>query len=204
MAAAYRIRLKLFSTGAWLKSLMLTMIVAAAAVFLYLPTWRFDFTYLDDSDLILEQQPFLSNPSSLYKVFGRSLFGGKSDIYYRPVANINERIAQGVIGVHFNTTPSSNDVSKINSFRPQLSNPCTEVEASLHRRSIPVAPGVARPGNALIVPNAIGKVCVVSMTGKRVMRQAAAETGSMDLSCLPAGVYFAKTGNAMVKFIWQP
>lgn len=63
-------------------------IVAAVALLLYIPTWSFDFTYLDDNNLILERKSFLENPSSLYTLFGQSFSGMPSDSYYRPAVNI--------------------------------------------------------------------------------------------------------------------
>ena len=78
----------------------LAAIVAAVAVALYMPTWRYDYTYLDDNNLILEQQSFLSKPSSLYEVFGRSFFGDSSDTYYRPVVNLSFAVNAQIGGVH--------------------------------------------------------------------------------------------------------
>jgi hypothetical protein len=63
--------------------------VASAAVLIYAPAWSYDFTYLDDHQLILDQQSFLQNPSSLYRVFARSYFGGSSHTYYRPLVNLS-------------------------------------------------------------------------------------------------------------------
>jgi hypothetical protein len=57
-----------------------------------MPTWFFDFTYLDDNNLIYDRQSFLANPSSLYQIFGQSFSGRPSDSYYRPVVNLTYAI----------------------------------------------------------------------------------------------------------------
>ena len=86
----------------WLHGAM----VAIVATLLYLPTWRYDYTYLDDNNLVLDQQSFLTKPSSLYAVFGRSFFGTASDAYYRPIVNFSfvvNALLNGVrpFGYHF-------------------------------------------------------------------------------------------------------
>jgi hypothetical protein len=63
--------------------------VALVAVLVYAPTWSYDYTYLDDNDLILDQRSFLVNPSSMFGAFGRTYFGGASESYYRPVVNLS-------------------------------------------------------------------------------------------------------------------
>ena len=67
----------------------LAAIVAVVALLLYLPTLKYDYTYLDDNNLVLDQQGLLQLPSSLYEVFGRSFFGDTADTYYRPVVNMS-------------------------------------------------------------------------------------------------------------------
>ena len=64
-------------------------VVAAVAFLLYAPTCRYDYTYLDDNNLVLDQKSFLSRPSSLYKVFGHSFFNDPTDQYYRPIVNLS-------------------------------------------------------------------------------------------------------------------
>ena len=88
---------------------LLAVIVATVAIFLYMPTWRYDYTYLDDDNLVLNQKSFLEKPSSLYKVFGRSFFGIKSNAYYRPIVNlsfaVNARFNEvRAFGYHFANT----------------------------------------------------------------------------------------------------
>ena len=122
------------------------------------------------------------------------------------VANINKRIAQGVIAVHFNSTPTSNDISKIASYRPQLSTTCTGAAAPWrHYRASASAPQwIVRYGNALRYMNGRDKISIISMTGQKVMHQTINEAGIIDISALPAGVYFAETGKYMIKFIRRP
>lgn len=67
----------------------LAAVVAAAATLIYVQTWWFDFTHLDDNDLILKQQASLRQVASLYSVFGRTYFGAASTSYYRPIVNLS-------------------------------------------------------------------------------------------------------------------
>jgi hypothetical protein len=67
---------------------MHAVFVAMIAMAIYTPTLRYGFTYLDDNNLILDQQELLAKPSALYKVFGHSFFNDPSDAYYRPVVNL--------------------------------------------------------------------------------------------------------------------
>jgi len=72
--------------------------VVAVALALYAHTLGFDFSYLDDDALILDQQGFLAQPSGLWRAFGRPTFpaspasspssspsSGRDHAYYRPL-----------------------------------------------------------------------------------------------------------------------
>lgn len=58
---------------------------------LYLPTLFFDFTYLDDNNLILDNQYFLSNLSNIFRSFEIDVFHifNHSAFYYRPILTIS-------------------------------------------------------------------------------------------------------------------
>ncbi|MFA4975301.1 MAG: tetratricopeptide repeat protein [Candidatus Paceibacterota bacterium] len=58
---------------------------------LYLPTLFFNFTYLDDNNLILENQYFLSNISNIFQSFSIDVFHifNSSAFYYRPLLTIS-------------------------------------------------------------------------------------------------------------------
>jgi hypothetical protein len=75
-------------------------LVAIIAMAIYSPTLRYDFTYLDDNNLVLDQQELLAKPSGLYKVFGHSFFDDPSDAYYRPVVNLSFAVNALLDGVH--------------------------------------------------------------------------------------------------------
>jgi len=47
----------------------------------------FDFSYLDDDALILDQQSVLAQPSGVWRAFGRPMFpsSGRDHAYYRPL-----------------------------------------------------------------------------------------------------------------------
>jgi hypothetical protein len=63
--------------------------VFVVAVALYARTLGFDFTYLDDKTLILDQRDHLCAPSSLCAALGRTYTGVASDTYYRPLVNLS-------------------------------------------------------------------------------------------------------------------
>lgn len=56
---------------------------------LYLKTLFFDFTYLDDNVLILDNYRFLSNLSNIFQAFKEDVFFSRSDAYYRPILTIS-------------------------------------------------------------------------------------------------------------------
>ena len=62
-------------------------VIAAFAIALHARTLSFGFSYLDDDALILEQQPVLSQPASVWRAFGRPYFpsAGRDHAYYRPL-----------------------------------------------------------------------------------------------------------------------
>jgi protein O-mannosyl-transferase len=68
---------------------LLAALVVVVAGLLHAPALTYDFSYLDDNDLILDEQAFLARPSSALAVFGQSYFGSKSQSYYRPVVNLS-------------------------------------------------------------------------------------------------------------------
>ncbi|MBN1307453.1 MAG: T9SS type A sorting domain-containing protein [Chitinispirillaceae bacterium] len=146
----------------------------------------------------------LSKYANRRKMMAETSYGTPDRWTTTTVDNINARIAQGVIAVHFNTTPSSSNISTIASYRPQLKSTCTGVASARRHNGESAARRIVRYGNAIKFTNAGGTLCIISMTGQQVMQRATAETGSMDISALPVGVYFIKTGSTMAKFMRQP
>ena len=63
--------------------------VGIAAALVLLPTLRYDFTALDDDDLILDRQPFLTGPSATVRAFSTPYFGTGSRSYYRPAVTLS-------------------------------------------------------------------------------------------------------------------
>jgi protein O-mannosyl-transferase len=62
-------------------------VVVAAALAVHGRSLAFDFTGLDDRDLVVDDQPFLSAPSSLWRVFGRAYMHvvDAGHAYWRPL-----------------------------------------------------------------------------------------------------------------------
>lgn len=63
--------------------------IAGAGFLLYFQTLFFDFTYLDDQPLIVENYQFLSQLSNIFKAFGEDVFRSNIQAYYRPVLTIS-------------------------------------------------------------------------------------------------------------------
>jgi Tfp pilus assembly protein PilF len=74
------------SLGRWPLALRAAAVVALALV-IHGRSVGFGFSFLDDDNLILEQQSFLAQPSSLWRSFGRLYFQteGRDHAYYRPL-----------------------------------------------------------------------------------------------------------------------
>lgn len=88
----------------WLPYAVLTLIVFAV----YARTIGFNFTYLDDNTLILNNYRFISEPANILKTFGRDVFHGSGSdaFYYRPFLTIYFMIGafiggQSPVGYHF-------------------------------------------------------------------------------------------------------
>jgi protein O-mannosyl-transferase len=60
-------------------------LVALVALALHAPSVAYDFTYLDDDQLILGRAAFLSDAASFFRAFAEPYFGPGSSSYYRPL-----------------------------------------------------------------------------------------------------------------------
>jgi hypothetical protein len=123
-------------------------------------------------------------------------------------ANINARIAEGAIAVHFNSSGYS--TSAISTMIPQLNATMAsytppgadKVQPQLQGSHAAVdAPKIIRSGNSVICSDAGTGISIFSLTGKQVMRQTVSGINPVNISNLPNGVYFARSGKAMLKFI---
>lgn len=74
-------------------------IVSTVAVLLYAPTLEYDYTYLDDTTLILARSGDSTGPSSLTRSFTRTYTGVPSDSYYRPLVNLSLALDAKLTGV---------------------------------------------------------------------------------------------------------
>jgi protein O-mannosyl-transferase len=89
----------------WHNFCIYASIVASISLAVYAQTFFFDYTYLDDNNLIIDRQEFYGRPSSLYRIFSGSFFGNSSGAYYRPVVNFTfavNMLADGIkpVGYH--------------------------------------------------------------------------------------------------------
>jgi tetratricopeptide (TPR) repeat protein len=76
--------------------------VALAAAVVHARTVTFGFVGLDDRDLIVDDQPFLSQASSLWRAFGRPYMGvvDPGHAYYRPMVTASYALDAQWSGVH--------------------------------------------------------------------------------------------------------
>ena len=75
---------------AWLYLRILPpLAVGIAAVLVLLPTMGYGFTNLDDDELVLDRQPFLTGPSAVSRAFSEPYFGKDSRSYYRPIVTLS-------------------------------------------------------------------------------------------------------------------
>lgn len=143
----------------------------------------------------------LSKYSNYRPMMAETSYGTPDRWTTTSVENINARIAQGVFAVHFNTRPSSNDLSTIDRYRPQLNSTCTSVPVRRQNDEVLLAQEIVRTGNVLRYGTSHGRLCIISISGQQVLHQAASGHGRIDISVLPPGVYFARTGRTLLKFV---
>ncbi|MBN1129389.1 MAG: hypothetical protein JXA71_10400 [Chitinispirillaceae bacterium] len=72
--------------------------------------------------------------------------------------------------------------------------------AAADRESIE-RPGIIRSGTMLMFNRPAADVSIVALNGACVLRRAPGPDFALDISALPQGVYLAKTGKAMLKFV---
>jgi tetratricopeptide (TPR) repeat protein len=67
--------------------LLLPALIGAFALWLHAPVIGFGFSYVDDDQLVVDDQPFLTESSSPFKAFTRAYFPGaaRDHAYYRPL-----------------------------------------------------------------------------------------------------------------------
>lgn len=64
-------------------------LIAALIFIVYFPALFFNFTYLDDNNLILEHAGFLSHFLNIFESFRQDVFLSYADAYYRPILNVS-------------------------------------------------------------------------------------------------------------------
>lgn len=92
---------KLLVRAASERGLLLRLLAVVAFAFaLYSRTLDFGFTYLDDDVLVLDDQAFLSQPSSVWRAFERPYFqsASRDHAYYRPLVTASFAIDAQLAG----------------------------------------------------------------------------------------------------------
>ncbi|MEI7688957.1 MAG: tetratricopeptide repeat protein [Candidatus Nomurabacteria bacterium] len=85
----------------YIKNLKPLTVIIVIGILLYLPVLFFNFTYLDDNNLIIGNQYFLSNLSNFFKSFTIDVFHlfNSSAFYYRPVLTISLMLDYQIGGI---------------------------------------------------------------------------------------------------------
>ncbi len=156
----------------------------------------------DSLSVHLKHRPIMAETS-----YG-SLSGSRGDGWTTTTAaQINTRIAEGAIAVLFNQNNYS--TSAITTLNPQLNKTMCSYSPSgsgvspwqYNNVLAASAPRIFRSGNTLIYANTGTEAYIFSMIGQQVMHQRVSGKGLVDISALPKGIYFAKAGKAMLKFV---
>ncbi|MFA5183953.1 MAG: glycosyltransferase family 39 protein [Patescibacteria group bacterium] len=74
------------------------LVILVLGFLLYGRTIFFDFTYLDDNSLILENYPIISSFRNIGAVFSQDVFFGADKFYYRPLLNLSFMIDAAIAG----------------------------------------------------------------------------------------------------------
>jgi hypothetical protein len=122
-------------------------------------------------------------------------------------AQINTRIAEGAIAVLFNQNNYS--TTSITALNAQLnatmcSYSPTGSGISLWQQGGALSaavPKIIRSGNAIICVNVGPEANIFSSAGKLVLHQKVPASGAINVSSLSKGVYLAKAGPALLKFV---
>jgi hypothetical protein len=137
-----------------------------------------------------------------------SLSGTRGDGWTTTTAaQINTRIAEGAIAVLFNQNNYS--TTAITALNAQLNTTMcsyspTGSGISLWQQGAgltAVVPKIIRSGNAIICVDVGPEANIFSSAGKLVLRQKIPAGGVIDVSSLSKGVYLAKAGTALLKFV---
>ena len=88
-----------FSDKLFSKSWLPYLIIISLGFILYARVISFDFTYLDDQPLIVENYPFLSNLSNIFSAFTEDAFRSETDTYYRPLLTLSMMIDAQLGGI---------------------------------------------------------------------------------------------------------
>ena len=83
------------------------LLVALVAIVLHARTVTFGFVGLDDRDLVVDDQPFLLQTSTLWRVFGRAYMSvvDMGHAYYRPLVTASYALDAHWSGAHAAPVP---------------------------------------------------------------------------------------------------
>lgn len=81
--------LEKFKNYQWLRSWRPYFVIFVFGFLLYSQTLFFNYTYLDDQDLILNKQEILSSFKNIPEIFSSDAFLSSNRFYYRPLLNIS-------------------------------------------------------------------------------------------------------------------
>jgi hypothetical protein len=76
-----------------------------------------------------------------------------------------------------------------------------QVKATVQAQKIKTTPHITLSGANLSIKDAGDKVSIIGIDGSHCMSRNVVHNGTLDISTLPPGVYLARTGKAMLKFV---
>jgi hypothetical protein len=143
-----------------------------------------------------------------------SLAGSRGNGWTTATATqINKRISEGAIAVHFNSG-SSYSTSDITTLSSQLnSTKCTYDASTMtaygnqgspswsYYYAYMDIPKIFKIGNTLKCWNVGNEVNIISVTGQKISDLPIPRSGFVDIASLPRGVYFARTPRTTIKFV---
>ena len=76
------------------------LLIAMVIFLIYFQTLFFDFSYLDDNSLILDNAGFIGNLGNFFQAFREDVFLSFADAYYRPIMTISLMLDAQFSGTH--------------------------------------------------------------------------------------------------------
>ncbi|MBN1130579.1 MAG: T9SS type A sorting domain-containing protein [Chitinispirillaceae bacterium] len=100
-----------------------------------------------------------------------------------------------------NVTIPAGTTSAIKTLTLKIVKSIGQVNVTAYNGNLFVTPRINRSGTTLSFANAGSTIRIFAMNGSLIAERTIGSSGTFDVSALPTGVYLAKTGKAMLKFV---